>query len=337
MATRLPTKPQAPQGPTLKPAWQDGIKLGSGDNDNYVKALIMGGNLPDYYGYGATKAAQGPQAPTTGGGLTNPYPTGGGYTTGGGIGTGGGFTNGGSGFKTGSTPFPEFNYKSGGEEAKFDDIYQKATGGTINAYNTAANRLRERIDSATAANRNAGISRNLGRGFGNSGRTDADIFRANQGGTDAYAQGLNELSNMFESLRQSGLGIGLNAAKGQQDSTFKKNDLGFQDLSERRALGNSNDQFIDKLIADLTNSRENRASNEKIASEGNAAQAKINQDNNDLAAIIKQIEEQGLNWRTTYNNPVTAPPSITGSGIVNPGTNSNFGITTMPGFPKSKY
>ena len=58
-------------------------------------------------------------------------------------------------------------------DGRLASLCDQATGGTINAYNTAANRLRERLDSSTQGQADQTTNRNLGRGFANSGAQGA--------------------------------------------------------------------------------------------------------------------------------------------------------------------
>ena len=141
--------------------------------------------------------------PPTGGNFPS---TGGDLTVGGNSGSGGG--------SAGNGTFDSSSFNLGGVGGNlFKSVYDQA-GNTINEYNTAANRLRERTDSMTKSNMNAVTGRNLGRGFGFSGIQDAGVAGARYQGQNAYAQGLGNLSDKFETQRQEGLKTQLGAATG---------------------------------------------------------------------------------------------------------------------------
>lgn len=150
-------------------------------------------------------------------------------------------------------------------ESMLGGIYNQATGGTINSFDTAANRLRERLDSSSQAALDQNATRNVGRGFGNSGAVDQGIYQINQGSQQAYTNGLNDLSNAFETQRQEGLKTGLGAANGAANFTGQKNALQQLDQSQTRGLNNSNYQQFQDLFTGLLNNREGRGSAEKIS------------------------------------------------------------------------
>ena len=96
----------------------------------------------------------------------------------------------------------------------YQDIFNRATTGSINSFDTAANRLRERLSSAAQGQREAASSANLSRGFGASGINDRAISRVNEAELGSYAQGLSDLANQFETQRLSGLGIANQSTQG---------------------------------------------------------------------------------------------------------------------------
>lgn len=116
----------------------------------------------------------------------------------------------------------------------YRDIFNRATGGTINSFDRAANRLRERLDSASAGQRSEVAGRNLSRGFGASGLNDMDLQKLDDSYLGNYAQGLSELENMFEGQRLQGLGIANQAAAG----TAGEQQFGFSGLLQQ-ALANA--------------------------------------------------------------------------------------------------
>ena len=185
----------------------------------------------------------------------------------------------------------------------FENVYNQATKGNESAYNTAANRLRERIDSSTAGYGQQAASRNLSRGFGNSGMNDADQFRVTAQGQNAYAQGLNELNLGFEDKRLQGLGIANQAASGV----------------------NQNRQFVDQQLMNLINSREGRASNESIAEKGNVHQASMNTANNQLQSELTQLQQQNQNWQQSLSALFNTSGLLGGSSGGNPrGGNTGY-------------
>lgn len=206
-----------------------------------------GGSQPGAPGQGGTPPAQGP--PLTGGptspGANNPNP--------------------GPGFGAPEN-LPYFPGMSSAGSNRLGDIYNQATTGTLQSFDTAANRLRERLDSSTKGNESTAMNKNLSRGLGNSGMNGADMFRERQAGQNAYAQGLNELLGQFEGFRQQGLQTGLNA--------------------ETTNLANKN--FMDKSLMDMLNSREQRGSNERMGTQ-----------QTDLQRLLAQLQEQGANYRQT--------------------------------------
>jgi hypothetical protein len=134
-------------------------------------------------------------------------------------------------------------------------IYKQGMGGgSTTAMNTAANRLRERVDAATRGNVQSAQAANLSRGFGVSGINDAAVRNQQAAGMNAYAQGLSDLEQGFEDRRLQGLNIAANSAKGMADSMG-----GYFDILGRlqaESMGNASDWKITGA---------NNASREKIA------------------------------------------------------------------------
>lgn len=89
--------------------------------------------------------------------------------------------------------------------SQLNNLIGSATGGTINEYNTAANRLRERTDAATRAAQNQFTNQRLSQGFGASGFTQRGLGNLAMQGAGNYAQGLASLANDFEGQRQQGI------------------------------------------------------------------------------------------------------------------------------------
>jgi hypothetical protein len=228
-------------------------------------------------------------------------------------------------------------------------VYDGATGGTINQFNKAANRLRERLDSSAQGAQQQATSRNLGRGMGNSGAQEADSFRINQASQNAYASGLSDLENNFENQRQQGLQTALGAASQNRMGNEARNQLGQLDLSQLRSLGNSNyqfgssqdqqnRQFMDSRLFDLINSREGRGSQERMNSANNTFQGQQNAAQRSLQEQLEELQQLNNNYRASVsmgtgqipsimNNPYLGNNNIlSASGISGPIFNRNMGM-----------
>lgn len=183
-------------------------------------------------------------------------------------------------------PLEEFKPVDNGSNDMFKGIYDRATGGTINSFNTAANRLRERTDAATRANVDQAKSRNLSRGMGFSGINDRDVRREQNAGVYNYSQGLASLEDSFEKNRLTGLGIGNDAAAGVSSNDRVNNDRGQLDLSQRRNIGNDNWQF------DRTRDQKDRQfMDDLLSKERDAA------NRNALERQLAELREKNANWR----------------------------------------
>lgn len=245
----------------------------------------------------------GPTSPQNGPALSSPPPNGGA--------PGGAGMPPGGGSASGSTPFAGFNglpslYSSVNNNQDFTDIEGAATGGTINSYNTAANRLRERLDASTQGQANTAQNRSLSRGIGNSGINDAEQANIQSAGQQNYAQGLNDLSDKFETQRQAGLQTALGAANG----------------------ASQNNNFVDNQLVGLINSNANRSNTIDLANLNNsAAQSRQNSQNafqgtqnsnsNSLQSSLAQLGYQNQNWQEVfqqlmgqYGQGATSPPGV---------------------------
>lgn len=133
------------------------------------------------------------------------------------------------------------------------NVYDAATGGTIDSFNTSANRLRERTDAATQANVNTAEQNSLSRGVGSSGITDTNVGNAQAAGDNAYAQGLDTLSQNYEADRLQGLGIADTSAEGIQQNLQHADDANIGLLNSDR---NRQNLLTQQSIADkFTNSQ----------------------------------------------------------------------------------
>lgn len=91
-------------------------------------------------------------------------------------------------------------------------LYKANTEGFLASYDTAANRLRERLDAAAAGQSSAAASNSASRGLGFSGIQDNAQRNIENNMMREYAQGLNQLSMGFEDRRLAGLDNAFNAA-----------------------------------------------------------------------------------------------------------------------------
>lgn len=163
--------------------------------------------------------------------------------------------------------------------AKMNELFksimdQVSNDSNTTHFNNAANRMRERLDSASAGNAQKLISKNLSRGFANSGLTDSGLQRNALDTQNSYAQGLSGLEDSFEKNRLTGLNIAREAASG--------------------ATSNSN--FIDKTLYDFLNSVNLQNTQRAIASSGNKTSQTIANMNNLSAQQIAQLEAQIQSW-----------------------------------------
>lgn len=157
---------------------------------------------------------------------------------GGGYSTGGGLTAAPPNLNAGPSANPALD--------KFNDLYQRNTEGSIQSFNRASNRLRERLDAAGAGAAQNLTGNYLSRGFvgGNLQGGLQDLEAQKLG---AYGQGLVGLESEFEKNRLQGLDQALGAAQG-----ISGDYMGAQD----RALKQWLEQFrggIDMDIAKMGN------------------------------------------------------------------------------------
>lgn len=155
-----------------------------------------------------------------------------------------------------------------------DQIFKSSTEGSLQSFNTASNRLRERLGSEAEGFSQDALSHNLGRGFGASGANDADQFRIRQGQMDAYAQGLGNLESQFEDRRLQGLGIANQAAGISGD----------WDRSYMQDQGQTN--------------RQNSM---------NTWQGGQNSQDRSARMRLEEMSQKGQNWRQSQNNMFNVP------------------------------
>lgn len=246
--------------------------------------------LPDPSVYTRTPSGQ---YVTTGG----PSPVGSGQNGGyGGYGGGSGSGSGSGSGGVGGGPAMQskgWSYDQGPEQGMLQDVFNRATEGSIQNFNRAANRLRERTDASTAGALADATQRNLGRGFGTSGAQDAAIYRTQAAGQDAYAQGLVGLESEFEKNRLAGLNIAGDVANTQSRDTLGRNTLGMQ-----------NNNFIDKTLYDLLQSREGNQARQHLQDTSNQFQGNQNQLNRDF---IKSQQKPLVNSTRRGTPPRSIP------------------------------
>jgi hypothetical protein len=244
-----------------------------------------------------------------------------------------------------------YQYQGSNAGKMLDSVYDQSTNGSIQSFNTAANRLRERTDAATAGASDAARNKNLGRGFGNSGLNDADQFRTQATGADAYAGGLANLETGFEQTRQQGLQTALGAANSTRQGMENYNQLQQGDLAQRRDLNQNNRQFMDRSMLDLLNNRENRGSAYDLARGGwkNSTDLEAIRGNNELqrqknqngwqsgeSSLDRQTQERlaqltqnGANWREILGSIPGLYNAVNGNGT---GSTGGGGIQ-LPNMP----
>lgn len=213
-------------------------------------------------------------------GSANPMPgTGGGHPTEGA--PSGGTGSGPSGSYTGG-PMPTM--KSAGLPG--------AGEGVINSFNTAANRLRERIDASTRGDIDSATRFNLGRGFGNSGLQDRAVRSAQASGKFAYSQGLSDLANKFEDQRLRGVDM-------------DRQNANFQDQTLFNLLNNREGRQSDWDIASM-----NARNQQQLAKMGYRFQGGQNDMNRELERMLEELRQQNQNYRDASGMGQNQYPSI---------------------------
>jgi len=160
---------------------------------------------------------------------------------------------GGPSFNPGNTPglgqFGDFDpggLSNGPLRNMIGKIASQFQDGSIQNFNRAAGRMRERLDSSGAADADRITNANVGRGFGASGSQNTQLQQSAANTQNAYGQGLVGLETSFEDSRQKGLQGALNAT-GQLIS---------------------NDEHAQRIGADMTRGRESDAASERNAKLG---------------------------------------------------------------------
>lgn len=128
-------------------------------------------------------------------------------------------------------------YNMGANQAEGDlrGIINAAMGST-RSFDTAANRLRERVDAAGQSQK-ASATQGM-RGLAGSGMGRTRMDQIDQNSLFSYGQGLADLESEFEGHRLQGLNTALGAANSLQGWSQFANELGQRDLSQIRDLSN---------------------------------------------------------------------------------------------------
>ena len=107
---------------------------------------------------------------------------------------------------------PNMGQFGGSGLGQLNNLYQSATQGTLQSYDTAANRLRERLNASGKASMEGLKQRGLSSGLGATGMLSNQMMQQDLNNQFAYGQGLSQLADQFEGRRLQGLGIAKDAA-----------------------------------------------------------------------------------------------------------------------------
>ncbi len=166
--------------------------------------------------------------------------------------SGKGGVGGGSGtFVGGQGPtFGEFDIQDSAARGQFEDIFGRATGGSIQSFNRAENRLRERTRGAADIGAQQAIESSLGGGRGAfQGAIQNRLGQVETGRLGALAEGQVGLESQFEGLRLQGLQNALGAAQGLGGLDVNLNQLGLQQSLAGNQFAQSGFQEAEKLKA----------------------------------------------------------------------------------------
>lgn len=173
--------------------------------------------------------------------IINAFLSGGKDATGGGGGT----------FVGGQGPeFGEFDISDSAARGQFQDIFGRATGGSIQSFDRAQNRLRERTRQAADVGSQQAIEGALGGGRGAfQGAIQNRLGQVEAGRLGALGQGQVGLESQFEGLRLQGLQNALGAAQGLGGLDVNLNQLGLQQSLAGNEFTRSLFQEAEKLRA----------------------------------------------------------------------------------------
>lgn len=198
-----------------------------------------------------------------------------------------------------------------------------AAAGVMTSFNTAANRLRERIDSSTQGDINAATRFNLGRGFGNSGLQNRAVQQAQASGRYAYGQGLSDMSSKFEDQRMRGV------ESDRQNANFQDQTL-YNMINNRE--GRQSDWNIANLDADTKT---------KLAKMGFNFTGGQNDQQRDLERMLEELRQQNDNYRQSQQMGANQQPTFQNSNLLNNAAIQKFykgsGSNTPISFHSSSY
>jgi hypothetical protein len=136
----------------------------------------------------------------------------------------------GEGFQPGTAPtFNELDFQDSGARQQFQDIFNRSTGGSIQSFDRAQNRLRERTRQASDVGRQQAIEQGLGGGRGAfQGALQNRLGQIESGRLGALSEGQVGLESQFEDARLRGLQTALGASQGLGGLDTAFNQLGLQ-------------------------------------------------------------------------------------------------------------
>lgn len=155
------------------------------------------------------------------------------------------------------------------------DIFKQSTEGTTRSFDTAANRLRERVD-AMGQSKKASAMQGM-RGLGGSGLANRRSEQVDSDSLFSYGQGLSELEAEFENARQQGLQTALGAGRSIQEFDQSLNQLGQQDFGQRRSAMNDASIANSQMGFQRANAMDNLFSEDRRASRANSLQMFLEQ------------------------------------------------------------
>lgn len=163
----------------------------------------------------------------------------------------GGPGGGGGDFVGGQGPtFGEFDIQDSAARGQFEDIFNRATGGNIQSFDRAQNRLRERTRQGADIGAQQAIESSLGGGRGAfQGAIQNRLGQVEAGRLGALGQGQVGLESQFEGLRLQGLQNALGAAQGLGGLDVNLNQLGLEQSLAGNQFAQSGFQEAEKLRA----------------------------------------------------------------------------------------
>lgn len=169
-------------------------------------------------------------------------------------------------------------FQAGGNSADsmLREIFRQSTEGTTRSFDTAANRLRERVDAAGQSKKATASQgmRGLGGRSGFSNRRSEEI---DQDSLFSYGQGLSALEAEFENSRQQGLQTALGAGRSIQDFDQSLNQINQQDFGQRRGAMNDASIANSQIGFNRANAMDSLFGEDRRASRANSLQMLLEQ------------------------------------------------------------